>query len=110
MKTLATSLFISFALIGGAAHAADNSSFGDPDNQPFQGVYGQNDSSASRDQVQGDLQQAKASGQYLFGDVDNATFQPAKTSSLTRGDVQAQLAQAKQDGTLAYGELQQPAI
>jgi hypothetical protein len=38
MKALATSLLAALALAAGAAHA-DNASFGDPDNVPFQGVY-----------------------------------------------------------------------
>jgi len=38
MKAIATSLFAALALAGGVAHA-DPSTFGDPDNVPFQGVY-----------------------------------------------------------------------
>jgi hypothetical protein len=38
MKALATSLLAALALTAGVAHA-DNASFGDSDNVPFQGIY-----------------------------------------------------------------------
>jgi hypothetical protein len=75
MKSIATALFIASALLTGAAQAA-GSSVGDSDNTPFQGVYGQNESqSVSRAQVQADLAQAKATGAYTFGDVNNTVYQ-----------------------------------
>ena len=46
-KLITASLIASFAFIG-AAQASPNS---EPDNTPFQGVYAQNDSGASRAQV-----------------------------------------------------------
>lgn len=81
MKTIATSLVILSALFAGAAQAA-GSSFGDTDNTPFQGVYGQNESqSVSRAQVLADLAQAKSTGVYTFGELDNGAYKPLVVSA-----------------------------
>ncbi|WP_082621770.1 DUF4148 domain-containing protein [Bordetella sp. N] len=73
MKILASAVVVSLAMIAGAAQAA--TPLGDPDNAPFQGTYGQADEGVSRAQVQAELEQAKAAGIGMIGDVDNATFQ-----------------------------------
>ncbi|MFC4279094.1 DUF4148 domain-containing protein [Achromobacter aloeverae] len=73
MKILASAVAVSLALIAGAAHAG--TPIGDVDNVPFEGVYGQADEGASRAQVQAELEQAKAAGIDMKGDIDNAVFQ-----------------------------------
>lgn len=99
-KTIATSLILSFALIGAAQAGTPR---GDSDNTPFQGVYGQSDNSAaSRAQIQAELQQANANGQVAFGDTDNVPFQPQAEGQVSR----VQLAQeANQSaGVNAFGD------
>jgi len=100
MKTIATSLIISFALIGAAQAGTPR---GDSDNVPFQGTYGQADSSTSRAQVQAELQQAKAEGLVAFGDVDNVPFAAQADSTLTRAQVADEV--AKTPGATAFGDL-----
>ncbi|MFC4273767.1 DUF4148 domain-containing protein [Achromobacter aloeverae] len=92
MKTIATSLIISFALIG-AAQA---------DNAPFPGVYGKTYSSTSRAQVQAELQQAKHDGLVSRGDIDNAPFTAQADSDVSRAQVAAEVAQ--QPGAVAFGD------
>jgi hypothetical protein len=86
-KLITASLIASFALIG-AAQASPNS---EPDNTPFQGVYAQNDSGASRTQVLADLQQARANGLTALGDSDNAPFLAQADTGVTRAQVAAQI-------------------
>jgi hypothetical protein len=81
-KTIVSAVILSFAAIG-AAQAANS----EPDNVPFQGVYGQADNGASRAQVIAELQQARAAGQTGNGDVDNAPFLAQADSGLTRAQV-----------------------
>jgi len=100
MKTIATSLIISFALIGAAQAGTPR---GDTDNVPFQGTYGQADSSTSRAQIQAELQQAKNEGLVAFGDVDNAPFAAQADSTLTRAQVADEV--AKTPGATAFGDL-----
>ncbi|OWT80894.1 MULTISPECIES: DUF4148 domain-containing protein [unclassified Achromobacter] len=100
MKTIATSLIISFALIGAAQAGTPR---GDIDNVPFQGTYGQADSSTSRAQIQAELQQAKNEGLVAFGDVDNVPFAAQAESSLTRAQVADEV--AKTPGATAFGDL-----
>ncbi|WP_179284234.1 DUF4148 domain-containing protein [Bordetella genomosp. 10] len=73
MKILASTVLVSLAMIAGAAQAATPVS--DTDNLPFQGSYGQADEGVSRAQVQAELEQAKAAGIDMLGDIDNAAFQ-----------------------------------
>lgn len=91
MKTLATTLFLSLALAGVGAQAA--------------GV----EQAKSSAQVATELQQAKASGQYTFGELDYPPAQP-QTTSLSSQEVQAQLQQAKVSGQYTFGELQYPPV
>ena len=100
MKTLATTLILSFALIGGAQAATPR---GDSDNVPFQGVYGQVDStSATRSQVQAELQQAQTAGLVGLGDSDNAPYTAQADSGVSRAQVAAEVAQ--QPGAIAFGD------
>lgn len=89
MKILATTLFFSLALASAGAHAAGD------------------EQSKSRAQVAAELQEAKLSGQYAFGELDYPATQP-HTSSLTEQDVRAQLQQAKVNGEYTFGELDYP--
>ncbi|MFU2050607.1 DUF4148 domain-containing protein [Bordetella hinzii] len=101
MKTLASAVLVSLAALSAGAQASQNI---EPNNVPFQGVYSQNDSSATRAQVAADLQQAKADGQYTFGELDYPPVQ-ARAVSLSRDQVKAELAQAKASGQYSFGEL-----
>ncbi|EHK67907.1 DUF4148 domain-containing protein [Achromobacter arsenitoxydans] len=91
MKTLATTLFLSLALAGVGAQAA--------------GV----EQAKSSAQVATELQQAKASGQYTFGELDYPPALP-QTTSLSSQEVQSQLQQAKVSGEYTFGELQYPPV
>ena len=91
MKTLTTTLLISLALVGAGAQAA--------------GVE-QGKTSA---QVAAELQQAKISGQYTFGEEGYPAALP-QSSSLSSQEVQAQLQQAKTSGEYTFGELQYPPV
>jgi hypothetical protein len=98
-KTIATSLILSFALIGAAQAGTPR---GDSDNTPFQGVYGQDDSSsASRAQVQAELQQAHANGQVAFGDTDNVPFQAQPDAQVSRAQVAHE---SGSRGSFAFGD------
>jgi len=91
MKSLTTTLLLSLALVGVGAQAA--------------GVE-QGKTSA---QVATELQQAKASGQYPFGELDYPPALP-QGASLSSQEVQAQLQQAKVSGQYTFGELQYPPV
>jgi anti-sigma28 factor (negative regulator of flagellin synthesis) len=90
MKTLiASAVIASFALLSAGAQAAD---------------VGHD---KTRAEVVAELAQAKADGQYTFGNMDYPPAIP-QTSSLTRDQVVAQLAQAKADGQYTFGNLDYP--
>jgi uncharacterized protein with FMN-binding domain len=99
VQTIVSSLAVSFALVAGAQAGTPR---GDTNNTPFQGVYGQNDSSVSREQVVADLQQARANGVVLFGDSDNAPFAAqASTPSVPAAQVDANSVH----GDVAFGDI-----
>jgi len=100
MKTIATSLIISFALIGAAQAGTPR---GDTDNVPIQGTICQAATSTSRAQVQAELQQAKTEGLVAFGDVDNVPFAAQADSNVTRAQVADEV--AKTPGATAFGDL-----
>lgn len=105
MKTLATALMLSLGLLSAGAQAAPNA---EPNNLPYQGVYGQTDANApTRAQVQAELAQAKANGQYTFGEQD---YPAAITqgSALSAAEVRDDLAQAKAAGEVTFGNLDYP--
>jgi serine protease inhibitor ecotin len=81
-KTIVSAVILSFAAIG-AAQAANS----EPDNVPFQGVYGQADNGASRAQVVAELQQARAAGLTANAESNNAPFTAQADSGLTRAQV-----------------------
>jgi hypothetical protein len=95
-KLIIASLVSTFALIG-AAQASPNS---EPNNAPFEGVYAQNDSGASRVQVVADLAQARAAGVVLFGESDNAPYTAQADTGPTRAQVTAEIASP----ALAFGD------
>ena len=80
MKTLATALMLSMSVIAAGAAA---------------------ETGPSRAQVQAELQQAKVSGQYTFGE-EGYPAPIAQASSLS-SQVQAQLAEAKTAGVVTFG-------
>ncbi|AZY52573.1 DUF4148 domain-containing protein [Bordetella avium] len=105
MKTLSTAVLMSLTLLTAAAQASQNI---EPNNIPYQGVYGQQDSQAkTRAQVAQELAQAKADGQYTTGELD---YPPALAiqSGKSRAEVAQELAQAKAKGEYTFGELDYP--
>ncbi len=99
MKTLATSLIVTFALVGAAQAGTPR---GDTNNVPFQGVFGQADSSVSRAQVQAELQQARNEGLVARGDLNNVPFTAQADSGLSRAQVTAEVARVP--GAIAFGD------
>ncbi|TQJ96191.1 DUF4148 domain-containing protein [Achromobacter sp. SLBN-14] len=63
----------------------------------------------SRTQVATELQEAKASGQYTFGELDYPAVTP-QSSYLTEQEVRAQLQKAKSNGEYTFGELEYPPV
>ena len=91
MKTLATALMLSMSVLAAGAQAAGA------------------DQGPSRAQVQAELQQAKASGQYTFGEEGYPAAIPAK-STLSAQDVQTEMAQARLAGEVTFGNLDYPPV
>ncbi|MCH2000172.1 DUF4148 domain-containing protein, partial [Achromobacter xylosoxidans] len=58
-KTLASALLMSLAALSAGAYASQNI---EPNNVPFQGVYGAPQSGVTRAQVEAELASAKAAG------------------------------------------------
>jgi hypothetical protein len=80
----------------------------EPNNVPYQGVYGRVDPNApTRAEVRADLAKAKAAGQVTYGEQEYPPQQehgPRKT----REQVMAELAEAKASGKYSFGELDYP--
>ena len=91
MKTLATALMLSMSVLAAGAQAAEA------------------DQGPTRAQVQAELQQAKASGQYTFGE-EGYPAAIAPKSTLTSQQVQAELQQAKNAGEVTFGNLDYPPL
>ena len=91
MKTLATALMLSMSVLAAGAQAAEA------------------DQGPTRAQVQAELQQAKVSGQYTFGE-EGYPAPIAQHSSLTSQQVQAELAQAKNAGQVTFGNMDYPPV
>ncbi len=91
MKTLATALMLSMSVLAAGAQAAEA------------------DQAPTRAQVQAELQQAKVSGQYTFGE-EGYPAPIAQHSSLTSQQVQADLAQAKNAGQVTFGNMDYPPV
>ncbi|KNE27287.1 MULTISPECIES: DUF4148 domain-containing protein [Achromobacter] len=89
MKTLTTTLLLSLALVGVGAQAAGT------------------EQAKTRDQVATELQQAKANGQYTFGELEYPPALP-QAASLSADEVRTQLQQAKISGEYTFGELEYP--
>jgi len=94
MKTFASALLLATSVIGANAFAGNY--YVEPNNVPFQGVYGQADSSVSRAQVQAELAAAKAAGLTQVGET--TVLPRVQTSNLSREQVQAELAAARANG------------
>ncbi len=99
-KTIVSALILSFAAIG-AAQAANS----EPNNVPFQGVYGQAANSESRAQVLAELQQARAAGLTGNADIDNAPFTAQADSGVTRAQVVADIDSGNTATSIAFGDL-----
>ena len=91
MKILATTLFFSLALASTGAHAAG-------------AEHGKSGS-----QIAAELQEAKLTWQYTFGEMDYPAALP-RTSSLTEQEVRAEIQQAKVNGEYTFGELDYPPV
>jgi hypothetical protein len=104
-KTIATALILTFAAVGAAQAQTPR---GDTDNEPFQGVYGQDShSSVTRDQVVAELQQARAAGlSGRNGDIDNAPFAAVNDDGgVTRAQVAAGIDHADTATDIAFGDI-----
>ena len=110
MKTLTSALLISMTVLSAGANAASPNI--EPNNVPFQGVYGQqaDTNTPTRTQVVAELAQSKADGQYTFGELDYPAAQATATSGKTRAQVRAELAEAKANGQYTFGELDYPPV
>jgi hypothetical protein len=97
-KTIVSALILSFAAIGAAQAATPR---GDSDNTPFQGVYGQEASSVSRDQVVAQLEQARAAGLTGNADNDNVPF----TAQADSPSIPAVAQSGGVHGDLAFGDI-----
>ncbi len=104
MKTLVTALMMSMTVLSAGAYASPNH---EPNNTPFQGVYGTPDASGvTRAQVEADLATAKAAGLVSNVEPNNVPFQGVygaapSGSQKSRADVQAELAASKASGEFA---------
>src|SRR3546814_15133814 len=99
MKTPPSLLLISATFAGTTAYAASPNL--EPNNVPFQGVYGQVDANApTRAQIVAELQAAKAAGLVTFGDIEEPATQVA-ASTVTREQVRAESAAARQHSLAA---------
>jgi len=108
MKTLTSALLVSMSLLSAGAYAASPNI--EPNNVPFQGVYGQVDQNApTRAQVVADLAQAKAAGLVTYGE-EEYPVETASNSNKSRDQVVAELAQAKANGEYSFGELDYPIV
>lgn len=100
MKIFAATLL---TIIGVNAYAADNI---EPNNVPFQGVYGQQEQGKTRAQVQAELAQAKAQGLVAFGESEQPAAFAQTPSTATRAQVQQELSQARGNGSVTFGDLE----
>ena len=108
MKTLTSALLVSMSLLSAGAYAASPNI--EPNNVPFQGVYGQVDANApTRAQVVAELAQAKAAGLVTYGE-EEYPVEIASHSDKSRDQVVAELAQAKANGEYSFGELDYPIV
>jgi hypothetical protein len=101
-KTLTTALILSFAAIGAAQAGTPR---GDSDNTPFQGVYGQADTSVSRAQVATELQQARTAGLTGNGDIDNQPFAAQADTGVTRAQVASSIDAPTGPADIAFGDI-----
>ena len=90
MKSLATALMLSMSVLAAGAQAAEA------------------DQGPTRAQVQAELQQAKADGQYTFGELAYPPKPVATTAGKSRDQVRDELAQAEASGNYTFGELDYP--
>ena len=74
MKTLTAALLVSTTVLSAGAYA-HKPYYVEPNNVPFQGVYGQSDDGASRAQVNEELAQAKAQGLVSNVEPNDVPFQ-----------------------------------
>ncbi|AZS81309.1 MULTISPECIES: DUF4148 domain-containing protein [Achromobacter] len=103
-KTLATALMLSIAALSAGAYASENT---EPNDVPFQGVYGTPYEGPTHAQVQTELVAAKAAGLVSNVEPNDVPFQGvygAPQSGKTRAQVQAELATAKAAGLVSNVE------
>lgn len=104
MKTLTAAVLVSMTMLSAGAYAASPNI--EPNNVPFQGVYGQTDANApTRAQIQEELAQAQAAGLVSFGENDYPREQARPHTGKTRAEVRLELSQAKASGQYSFGEL-----
>ena len=106
MKALTvTAAALAMSTLIGASAYADNV---EPNDTPFQGVYGQQDhGSATRAQIESDLAQARANGLVSNVEPNDQPFQAVaqtEPAGKTRDQVMADLAQARARGLVSNVE------
>ena len=106
MKTLAATVLATMTLLSAGAHAASPNI--EPNNVPFQGVYGQQDDGLTRAQVVQELAQAKAAGLVTSGELNYPPVQAHADAGKSVAQVHAELAAAKADGQYTFGTLDYP--
>ncbi|MVW73556.1 DUF4148 domain-containing protein [Bordetella sp. 15P40C-2] len=80
----------------------------EPNNIPYQGVYGHVDPNApTRAEVRADLVKAKAAGLVTYGEQEYPVEQALRPHK-TRAQVMAELAEAQARGEYHFGELDYP--
>jgi len=99
-KTIVSAVILSFAAIG-AAQAANS----EPDNVPFQGVYGQAANTVSRAQVVAELQQARLAGLTGNSESNNVPFTAQADSGVTRAQITADIDRGNTTTSIAFGDL-----
>ncbi|ANN77429.1 DUF4148 domain-containing protein [Bordetella flabilis] len=101
-KTIASAFILSFATIGAAQAATPR---GDSNNVPFQGVYGQADTGATRAQVIVELQQARTAGLTSNVEINNAPFTAQADNGASRAQIRADIDSGNTTSSLAFGDV-----
>jgi len=107
MKMLSSAVLATMTVLSASAYAASPNI--EPNNIPFQGVYGQHDADApTRAQVMTELEQAKAAGLVTFSNLDYPPVQSASASDKSREQVREELAESKANGQYSFSNLDYP--
>lgn len=107
MKMLTSAVLATMTVLSASAYAASPNI--EPNNIPFQGVYGQHDPDGlTRAEVISQLEQAKREGLVTFGELDHPPIKTSAASDKSRSQVLAELAESKANGEYSFGTLDYP--